>query len=82
MSDNVYMYHQLAISGGESMNNANTKIPNPTTVDALNAALLLLKMEGNWFEEQHQEAWADKNGDLTPIGQKLFNEINQLPVCG
>jgi hypothetical protein len=53
-----------------------------TAVDALNAALLLLKMEGDQFEEQCQETWADKDGNLTPIGQKIFNEINKMPVRG
>ena len=53
------------------MNNANAKIRVQTAVDALNAALLLLKMEGDRFEEQRQDAWYNRNGDLIPIGLKI-----------
>ena len=62
------------------MNNANTKIRDQTAINAINTALLLLKMEGDRFEEQCQDAWSDRNGDLIPIILKIFNEINQMPI--
>ena len=65
------------------MNHANAKMRNRTAVDCLNSAsLFLLKMEGDQFEEQCTAAWSKKHGDLTPIGQKMIDEINKMQVRG
>ncbi len=45
MRDNVYMYHQQASAGAESMNAANFSIRQRTSVDLNNAMMLLIKLE-------------------------------------
>ena len=82
MGTDIYMYHRSAGSGGESMNHANAKMRDRTAVDCLNSALLLLKMEGDRFEEQRAAAWAEKHGELMPIGKQMFDEINNMQVRG
>ena len=46
------------------MNHANAKMRDRTAVDCLNSALLLLKMEGDCFKEQHAAAWAGNSRQL------------------
>ena len=76
VSENVFMYHLSAVSGGENRNHANENMRSSTAVDLLNVALLLLKMEEDQFEKQRGQAWSEKQGNLTTIGQKMFDEKN------
>jgi hypothetical protein len=46
MSD-IYMYGKTASSGVESMNRANDEARGKNAIDPLNAALVILKKEGN-----------------------------------
>ena len=64
------------------MNHANAKMRDRTAVDCLNSALLLLKMEGDRFKEQRAAAWAEKHGELMPIGKQMFDKINTMQVRG
>jgi hypothetical protein len=47
MAQDICMYGKSASSGVESMNQANKIVREKTAVDMLNAAILLLQMEGN-----------------------------------
>jgi hypothetical protein len=50
MGDDISMYGRLASSGVESMNRANIIVCEKTAVDILNAAMLVLKLEGERFQ--------------------------------
>ena len=57
MGDNICMYGCSASSGVESMNRANIIVCEKTAVDILNAAMLLLKLEGEkiqWWQKMAQ----------------------------
>ncbi len=57
MRDDVYMYHQQASAGAESMNVANFSIRQRTSVDLNNAMLLLIELECKRYRKQQAEAW-------------------------
>ncbi len=63
--EGIYMYQQSASSAVELMNAANKEMRACTAVDALNATLLLIRLECNSFQRMKQEAWGDDSG-LTP----------------
>ncbi len=52
----IYMYQQSASSAVESMNAVNKEMRARTAVDALNATLLLIRLECNRFQQMKQEA--------------------------
>jgi hypothetical protein len=68
MAQDICMYGKSASSGVESMNRANKIVREKTAVDMLNAAILLLQMEGNHFHQWKEKAWGtpvDSKGDGT-----------------
>jgi hypothetical protein len=65
MEEGIYMYQQSASSAVELMNAANKEMHACTAVDALNASLLLIRLECNRFLRMKQEAWGD-DSFLTP----------------
>lgn len=73
------MYGKSASSGVESMNRANKIVREKTAVDMLNAAILLLQMEGNRFHQWKEKAWG-RELPLTPKGMEhmemVFKDIN------
>jgi len=56
MRDDVYMYHQQALAGAESMNAANFSICQRASVDLNNAMLLLIELECKRYHKQQVEA--------------------------
>jgi hypothetical protein len=56
MEEGIYMYQQSASSAVESMNAVNKEMRARTAVDALNATLLLIRLECNRFLRMKQEA--------------------------
>ena len=80
MAPDIRVYGQSASSDVESMNRANKPlVREKTAVDPLNAAILLLKLEGGRFNKWKQIAWAT-DMPLTPKGMDLmkdaFNDVN------
>ncbi len=59
MDEGIYMYQKSASSAVESMNAANKEMCARTALDALNATLLLIRLECNRFDRMKQEAWGD-----------------------
>jgi len=74
MGQNIYMYGRSASSGVESMNKANTQARKATAVDALNAAMTLLRMESQRFETYKKMAWKTEL-PLTPKGMAEMEEV-------
>jgi hypothetical protein len=68
----IYMYQQSESSAVESMNAANKEMRAPTAVGALNATLLLIRLECDRFQRMKQEAWGDDSG-LTPHGKDEYD---------
>lgn len=68
------MYGKSASSTVESMNKANERMRDKSCVDAGNAVLLLLNMEGERFEKMKHAAWYN-NRILTPRGEKLREQV-------
>ncbi len=54
------------------MNLVNKEMQARTAVDALNATLLLIRLECNRFQRMKQEAWGDDSG-LTPRGKDEYD---------
>jgi hypothetical protein len=77
--DFVCMYGKSASSGVEAMNRANEDIRQKTTVDILNATLILLKKESIRYNKQKSLAWNHAHV-LNPKGMELieeaFNNVN------
>jgi hypothetical protein len=74
----VYMYGKTASSGVESMNRANDEARGKSAVDPLNAALVILKKEGNRFLRGQSDAHKlskFSNSILTPKGKAIMDEI-------
>ncbi len=72
MEEGIHMYQQSASSAVESMNTANKEMRARTAVDALNANLLLIRLECNRFLSMMQEAWGD-DSFLTPRGKDEYD---------
>ena len=79
MAQDICMYGKSASSGAESMNRANKIVREKTAVDMLNAAILLLQMEGNRFHQWKEKAWG-RELPLTPKGMEhmemVFKDVN------
>ena len=77
MGPNICMYGRSSSSGVESMNKANMEARKATAVDALNAAMTLLRMESKRYEKFKELAWKCQF-PLTPKGmaemETLFEE--------
>ena len=73
MGDNICMFGKSASSGVESMNSANQLARQKTAVDALNGAILLLKLEADRFQRYKQLAW-ERDDILTDKGFRLMEE--------
>jgi hypothetical protein len=74
MADGVIMYSRSSTTSVESMNRANMRIRERSTVDLVNACILLLKMEAERFEKNKEEVWAHDR-PLTPRGIAIVEEI-------
>jgi hypothetical protein len=72
MEEGIYMYQRSASSAVESMNAANKEMHACMAVDALNATLLLIRLECNRFLRMKQEAWGD-DSFLTPRGKDEYD---------
>jgi hypothetical protein len=72
MGENVYMYHRLSSGAVKSMNRANKELRARTTIDLLNASMLLLKLECVRFNKMKQEAWGG-NSVLTPWKKEEYD---------
>jgi hypothetical protein len=59
MDKGIYMYQRSASSAVELMNAANKEMRARMAVDALNATLLLIRLECDRFDRMKQEAWGD-----------------------
>jgi hypothetical protein len=70
--EGIYMYQRSASSAVESMNAVNKEMRARTAVDALNATLLLIRLECDRFQRMKQEAWGDDSG-LTPCGKDEYD---------
>ncbi len=67
------MYSKSVSLGVESMNRANNLARQRTTVDILNALILLIKLEGSRFDYYKQKAW-ERDEILTSRGLELMEE--------
>ena len=70
--EGIYMYQQSASSAVELMNAANKEMQARTAVDALNATLLLIRLECDRFDRMKQEAWGD-DPFLSPGGKDEYD---------
>ena len=79
MAQDMCMYGKSASLGVESMNQANKIFHDKMAVDMLNAAILLLQMEGNHFYQWKEKAWG-RELPLTPKGMEhmemVFKDVN------
>lgn len=73
MDPSICMYGKSASSGVESMNRANNLARQKAAVDILNAAILLIKLEGGRFAWYKQLAWT-RDELLTERGMQLMEE--------
>jgi hypothetical protein len=78
MGPNICMHGRTASSGVESMNRANMEVRNNTSVDALNAAMTLIRIESQRYEKYKESAWKHQL-PLTPKGmtemRAVFNNV-------
>jgi hypothetical protein len=74
MGDNICMFSKSASSRVESMNKANQLAQQRTAVDILNAVILLIKLEGEYFNWHKQKAWERDNQLLMELGLELMEE--------
>jgi len=76
LGPHIYMYGRTSSASVESMNAANKSVCHRTSIDLVNATILLLQLEKKRFNEQKEKAWSDDNGRLTPKGRILSNECS------
>lgn len=74
MNRHVKMYQRSSSQMAESMNRANTRMRVRSSVDLVNATLLLLQMESERFEKQKEYAISCESL-LTPRGCNLRTEV-------
>ena len=72
--ETIYMYQHSSSSTVESMNAANKLVRDRTTVDPINAMILLLKLEAKRYADNKEKAW-QWTEVLTFHGQKLCNNV-------
>jgi hypothetical protein len=78
-SEVAIMYGRSSSSSVESMNAANKSMRQRSSVDLVNATILLMQMERDRFNRMREEAWRHES-DLTPYGLKAADEIsNEVP---
>jgi hypothetical protein len=79
MVEKVCMYVKTASSGVKAMNRVNDSIRRQTAVDILNAVLVLIKKESEWFERFKSNAWKkevwSEEKPLTPRGMTVMKVI-------
>ncbi len=73
MGDNICMFGKSASSGVESMNSANQLARQKTAVDALNGAILLLKLEAERFQ-WYKNLALEREDTLMDKGLKLMEQ--------
>ena len=77
-SPDVFMYGLTASSGVESMNSANKDLWKRSSVDLLNAGMILIKKEGSRFNRMVADAHKTgrfSNSKLTPRGIQIMDDI-------
>jgi hypothetical protein len=74
MRADICMYGRSSSSGVESMNRANKLVREKTAVDILNAAILLLKLEGERFHMWKAKAW-ERDQPFTPRGMDIMAQV-------
>ena len=74
MSPDVCMYGRSASSGVEAVNRANKIVREKTAIDILNAAILLLKLEGERYHQCKAKAWL-REIPFTPRGMEIMKEV-------
>jgi hypothetical protein len=72
--DNIYMFQWTTSQGSEVMNAVNQEIRSRIAVCSVNATMLSIKAECNWFRLQQAAAWASSN-ELTPRGKQEYKEV-------
>jgi hypothetical protein len=79
MSPDICMYGRSASSGVEAMNRANKLVREKMAINILNAAILLLKLEGERYHQWKEKAWL-RDLPFTPRGmdtmKEVFNDVN------
>ncbi len=79
MAPDICMYGKSVSSGVEAMNCTNKLVREKTAVDPLNAAIILLQLEGGCFNKWKRNAWGT-DMPLTPKGMDLmkdaFTDVN------
>jgi len=62
------------------MNSANKDVREKFSVDVVNSAMLLMKMESVRLDKMRDAAWSEEN-TITPHGQKLADDVSkEVPV--
>jgi hypothetical protein len=72
--ENIYMFHWTTLQGSESMTAVNREICSRLAVCPVNATMLCLKAECNWFQSQQLAAWSSSI-ELTPHGEQEYKEV-------
>jgi hypothetical protein len=67
------LYGKSASLGVEAMNHANKLVRQKSVVDLLNAAILLLKLEGECYNKWKAKAW-ERDLPLTLKGMELIKD--------
>ncbi len=68
------MFHQTTLQGSEVMNVGNQEICSRIAMCPVNATMLSIKAECNWFILQQAAAWSSSN-ELTPCGKQEYKEV-------
>jgi hypothetical protein len=74
------MYGRSASSGVESMNRANMEVRKATSVDTLNAAMTLIRIECKRYEKYKELAWKQEL-PLTPRGMSEMEAVFENVVA-
>lgn len=74
MSADICMYGRSASSGVEAMNRANKLVHEKTAINILNAAILLLKLEGEQYHIWKAKVWK-RALPFTPRGMDIMQEV-------
>ena len=76
MDRNCFLFDWESTASVKAMNHANNKVRNAFSIDIVNASIVLLKMESQWFKKQQEMAWK-REEPLTPHGDELMKKISE-----
>jgi hypothetical protein len=74
MRPDICMYGRSASSGVEAMNRANKLVREKSAINILNAAILLLKSEGERYHQWKEKAWL-RDLPFTPR-EEVFDDVS------